>query len=72
MAFALSKASEGVKTSRAASLDRPPIIFFVGAGLVADLAAQAMEQEQYGGVAGHLCASHDEALALAREKLSKT
>ena len=70
MVLALSKAAQGIRTGRAAGVDRPPILIFVGTGLIATLASQAMGQEQYGGVAGHLCTSHEEALALAREKLS--
>jgi hypothetical protein len=70
MVFALAQASQGIKDGKAAGVGRPPILIFVGSGPIADIASQAMEQEQYGGVRGHLCASKDEALALAREKLS--
>jgi hypothetical protein len=70
MAFALSKAAQGIKTGREVGIDRPPITIFVGSDPIAALASQAMGQEQYGGVTGHLCTSRDEALALARAKLS--
>jgi hypothetical protein len=67
---ALAEASAGIKAGRAAGIDRPPIMVFVGSGLLADLASKAMAQRQYGGVKGHLCATREEALALAREILS--
>jgi hypothetical protein len=70
MVYALAEASQGIKASKVAGL-RPPIIIFVGSGPVTDLAAQAIKQEQYGGVGALLCASVDEALALAREKISQ-
>ncbi len=70
MVIALAAASRGVRASQEAGVSGPPITIFVGSGPVAALASQAMEQEQYGGVKGHLCTSHEEALALAREKLS--
>jgi hypothetical protein len=70
MVFALAKAAEGIKAGRAAGVGGPPILIFVGSGLVANITSQAIEQEQYGGVRGHLCTSRDEALALARAKLS--
>jgi hypothetical protein len=68
--IALAEASSGIKAGRAAGIDRPPIIIFVGTGVLADLASKAMGQRQYGGVKGHLCATKDEALALARQMLS--
>jgi hypothetical protein len=68
--LALAEASNGIKAGRAAGMDRPPIMIFVGSGVLADLASKAMGQRQYGGVSGHLCASMEEALALAREMLS--
>jgi hypothetical protein len=70
MVFTLAEAAQGIKAGRAAGVSRPPILIFVGTGPIADIASQAIEQEQYGGVKGHLCASQDEALALARAKLS--
>jgi len=70
MVFALAEAAQGIREGRAVGIKRPPFVVFVGAGPIATLVAQAMEQEQYGGVRGQLCESHDEALALAREKLS--
>ena len=69
MVFALANAAKGIKASKAAGL-KPPITVFVGSGEMADLAAQAIEQEQYGGTKAHLCASQDDALALVREKLN--
>jgi hypothetical protein len=68
--IALAEASSGIKSGRAAGIDRPPIVIFVGTGILADLASKAMGQRQYGGVKGHLCATKDEALALAREVLA--
>jgi hypothetical protein len=68
--MALAEASSGIKAGRAAGIDRPPIMIFVGAGILADLASKAMAQRQYGGVKGHLCATQDEAIALAHEILS--
>jgi hypothetical protein len=68
--IALAEASSGIRAGRAAGIDRPPIMIFVGSGILADLASSAMGQRQYGGVKGHLCASKEEALALAREMLS--
>ena len=70
LVFALAEASQGIKAGKAAGVASPPIVIFVGAGPIATLASQAMEQAQYGGVRGHLCASYDEALALARSKLT--
>jgi hypothetical protein len=70
MMFALAEASQGIRASQAAGVGGPPITIFVGSGLAASLASQAIAQEQYGGVRGHLCTSLDEALSLAREKLS--
>lgn len=67
---AMAEASSGIKAGRAAGIDRPPIIIFIGSGVLADLASKSMGQRQYGGVKGHLCASKDEALALAREVLA--
>ncbi len=69
MVFALAEAAQGIRAGRAAGVNGPPITIFVGSGPTAALASQAIEQEQYGGVKGHLCTSHDEALSLAREKL---
>lgn len=68
--IALAEASSGIRAGRAAGIDRPPITIFVGSGVLADLASKAMAQRQYGGVKGHLCATKDEALALAREVLA--
>lgn len=70
MVFSLAEAARGIKAGKAAGLHRPPIIIYVGSGKIAALASQAIGQEQYGGVKGYLCTSQDEALALAREKLS--
>ncbi|MBN1200563.1 MAG: hypothetical protein JXJ20_01785 [Anaerolineae bacterium] len=70
MVLSMAEASRGVRASKEAGVGRPPITIFVGSGPIANLAAQAMEQEQYGGTRGHLCATYDEALALARAKLS--
>lgn len=67
--LALSEASRGVKASQVAGVSGPPITIFVGSGPMMTLIAQAIEQEQYGGVRGNLCASLGEAIALAREKL---
>ncbi|MBN1311933.1 MAG: hypothetical protein JXB30_10980 [Anaerolineae bacterium] len=67
---AMAKASRGIRDGKAAGVKSPPIIIFVGSGILADLAANAMAQKQYGGVKGHLCTSTDEALALAREILA--
>lgn len=71
MVAALANARHGIKASKTVGL-QPPITIFVGSGSVMDLAAQAITQEQYGGVGAHLCISYDEALTLAREKLSTT
>lgn len=68
--IALAEASSGIRAGRAAGIDRPPIIIFVGTGVLADLASKAMGQRQYGGVKGHLCATQGEALTLAREVLA--
>lgn len=68
--MALAEASSGIKAGRAAGIDRPPIMIFVGTGILADLASKAMGQRQYGGVKGHLCATKDEALSLARQILA--
>lgn len=68
--IALAEASSGIKAGRAAGIDRPPIMIFVGTGVLAELASKAMGQRQYGGVKGHLCATKDEALSLARQILA--
>lgn len=69
MVAALAQAADGIRAGRAAGIDRPPITIFVGSGILADFASKAMGQRQYGGVKGHLCATQDEAIALAREVL---
>ena len=66
----LAEAARGIRASKQAQLAGPPILIFVGSGSLADLVTQAVEQEQYGGAKAHLCATQEEALALAREKLS--
>ncbi len=68
---AMTEASSGIKASRAAGVDRPPIVIFVGTSVLVDLASRAMGKRQYGGVKGHQCATKDEAIALGREILSK-
>ncbi len=70
MVFALAHASQGIRTNIAAGVGRPPILILVGSDPLTALASEAMAQDQYGGVRGHLCVTLDEALALAREKLS--
>lgn len=70
MVLALAEASHGVRASRASGLPSAPTTIFVGSGIVAEVAAQSMAQEQYGGVGGSLCATLDEAYALARAKLA--
>jgi hypothetical protein len=68
--YSLAEAARGIRASKQAQLAGPPILIFVGSGSLADLVTQAIEQEQYGGTRAHLCATQEEALALAREKLS--
>jgi hypothetical protein len=68
--FTLAEAARGIRASKQAQLAGPPILIFVGSGSLADLVTQAIEQEQYGGTKAHLCATQEEALALAREKLA--
>lgn len=70
LVLSLAEAAQGIKASKASGVGGPPIVIFVGTDLMTALASQAIEQEQYGGVRGHLCTSKDEALALARAKLS--
>lgn len=70
MVVGLAEAATGIKAHKASGVASPPILILIGSGLVADIAAQAIAQDQYGGVKAHLCASRDEALALARTKLS--
>jgi hypothetical protein len=67
--FGLAEAAKGIRASKQAQLAGPPTLIFVGSGSLADLVAQAIEQEQYGGAKAYLCATQEEALALAREKL---
>ncbi|MBN2304365.1 MAG: hypothetical protein JXQ72_07815, partial [Anaerolineae bacterium] len=71
LVVALSAASQGIKTHKETGTGGPPILIFIGTNPIVELASTAIEQDQYGGVGAHLCASHDEALALAREKLSE-
>jgi hypothetical protein len=68
--FTLAEAARGIRASKQAQLAGPPILIFVGSGSLANLVTEAIEQEQYGGAKAHLCATQEEALALAREKLS--
>ena len=66
----LAEASRAIQAGKAAGINRPPLTIFVGTSTMTELASQAMGQKQYGGVQGHLCATKDEAIALARTKLS--
>ena len=66
----MAEAARGIKASKAAGLKGPPTTVFIGSGMLADLTSKAMEQRQYGGVKGRLCANRDEALTLAREILA--
>ncbi|NLX09536.1 MAG: hypothetical protein GXY36_07760 [Chloroflexi bacterium] len=68
---ALAEAGRGIRAGRAAGIVRPPITIFVGSGPLTSLAAQSIEQAQYGGVRGLLSNSPEEALVLAREKLAE-
>lgn len=70
MVQALAGAARGVQVSKAVGVSGPPITIFVGSGAVAEIASQAMEQEQYGGVKGRLCVSLEDALTLARTLLA--
>jgi hypothetical protein len=69
MVMALGEAAQGIKAGKAAGL-APPITFFVGTDPITALASEAIEQKQYGGARGQLCATVDEALAQARAKLA--
>lgn len=68
--IALAEAAKGIRASKEAQLGGPPILIFVGSGFMAELSADAVEQEQYGGTKAQLCTTLEEALALAREKLA--
>jgi hypothetical protein len=70
MVVALAEAGRGIKAGKAAGIGGPPMVIMVGAGLVADIAAQSLNQEQYGGSKADLCANYAEALVLARAKLA--
>lgn len=70
LVMVLAEAGHGIKVHKASGVASPPILIFVGTGPVADIAAQAIDQDQYGGVKADLCASRDEAVALARTKVS--
>ena len=69
MVMGMAQAAQGIKQSKATGVGSPPITIFVGSDSLTDLAAQAISQEQYGGVRAEVCATVDEALALARSKL---
>lgn len=70
MVVALAEAGRGIKAGKQAGVGGPPMVIMVGAGVVADIAAQSLDQEQYGGTRADLCATYEEALALARTKLA--
>lgn len=70
MVMGLAQAAQGIKASKASGMAQPPIIIFVGSDSITDLAANAISQEQYGGVPAELCPTLPDALALARAKLS--
>lgn len=69
MAAALAEAGKGIRADKAAGVGQPPLLIFVGSGSITAIASEAMGQEQYGGVRGHLCASIEEALAFAEARL---
>lgn len=70
MVLALANAAQGIRASKSSQFKQPPVTIFVGSGELVSLAAEAVGQDQYGGVKGDLCATYDEALTLARAKLS--
>jgi fructose-specific component phosphotransferase system IIB-like protein len=70
MSLAMAQASRGIRVSRDVGVDGPPITIYVGTGPIVAIASEAMEQDQYGGVRGQLCASRDEAITLARTLLA--
>ncbi len=65
--FALADAARQIREMRAAHAVLPAQYVFVGSGEIVEIAAQAMGQDQYGGIGGQMCASMDEALAYARD-----
>lgn len=69
MMTAMAEASQAIKKSRE-SVGQAPILIFVGTGLLAEIAAKSMGQSQYGGVSGELRPTREEAIAIAREKLT--
>lgn len=72
MVFTLARAADGIKAGKSTGQGGPPILIFVGSGTIADITARATGQAQYGGVSGQVCASMEEALALAHAKLSSS
>lgn len=65
--FALSAGARQIHEMRANHAILPTQYIFVGSGDIVGIAAQAMGQDQYGGIGGQMCASMDEALAYARD-----
>lgn len=69
MAAALAEAGKGIRAGKTAGVGQPPLLIFVGSGSVTAIASEAIDQDQYGGVRGHLCTSIEEALTFAETHL---
>jgi hypothetical protein len=68
--LSLGEVAKGIRANKQAQLAGPPILIFVGSGSFADLVTGVVEHEHYGGAKAQLCATKEEAIALAREKLA--
>lgn len=66
LADALAMARDQIRKEREAGATLPGRYLFVGSDDLVSIAADAMTQEQYGGIGGMLFASYDDALAHAR------
>lgn len=68
--MALNRAAWHIRAQREHGSQLPLQYVFIGTDAMVALVSDAMNQDQYGGVGGHLVATWDEALAHARRLLA--